>query len=170
MRVHFSTLSLGAMSLAAMLLSGNASATPITYIFSNASFVINGNTETITGQFGFDLSTGLESDVQITVTGADAVSGNYSAVTGGYAGNTSQISADGASNALTIYFAGPLSGADDALSLVAIPFRTFGESFENSTSAAGIATAVPEPASMAILGLGAITMLATRKRRTSGPA
>lgn len=170
MRPLFSSLSLGAMSLAAMILTGSASATPITYTFSGASFVINGNTETVTGQFDFDLVTGFEANVAITVTGADAVSGNYAAVTGGYAGNTDQISAAGVVNGITIYFANPLSGADDPLSLVAIPTTPFGASTENSTSVAGFAVEVPEPASMAILGLGAITMLASRKRRNSAAA
>src|SRR5271169_5894000 len=98
-------------------------ATPINYVFSGASTVLNGDTETITGSFTFDTTTDQETSVSITLTGPAAEAGTFTSGTFTTAGNN-QVIADQVTGmfhglgGITIEFANPLDQSPDALNLV----------------------------------------------------
>jgi len=146
-----------------------ADAAPITYSFSSdASFVHDGYVEQITGQFTFDLATGQETNLQFTVSGPDFVSDTYTATSDGYTGNTNTISANGTMNdALGMYFAGPLDGTSDAITLVVFENTAFGAAYDYTQQVTGQVNpaAVPEPASLTMLGMGVAGIAAVRRRR-----
>jgi len=137
-----------------MGLAPSASAAPIVYSFSDASAVFDGLTETITGGFTFDIATGYESNLSITLTGQSALSGTYTASLAGYSGNTNEISAAGSGGALTIYFSSPLSSATDNLLLVGTGSSAFGPISTRASSQTGSVNAVPEPATVVLLSIG----------------
>lgn len=171
-----------ALLLAGVVASGlvgamPADAAPVFYVFSpDASATIDGAVETITGSFSFDRSTGYESDLSITLTGGSGFSGTYTSVFGGYDGNISEISAQGtdgvAGEALTIYFTNQLSEMNSNIYLVGFGPYVFGptsDALASSVSGSVVATApttnVPEPASLALLGLGVVSVVGTRRWR-----
>jgi len=146
-----------------------ADAAPITYSFSSdASFVHDGYVEQITGQFTFDLATGQETNLQFTVSGLDFVSDTYTATSDGYTGNTNTISANGTmNNALGMYFRGPLDGTSDPITLVVFENTAFGAAYDYTQQVTGQVNpaAVPEPASLTLLGMGVAGIAAVRRRR-----
>ena len=146
-----------------------ADAAPVFYSFSpDASFVHDGIVEQISGHFTFDLATGLETDLQFIVGGADYVSDTYTATSDGYTGNSNTISANGTNNdALGMYFQGPLDGTSDSITLVVFENTAFGAAYDYTQQVTGQVdpAAVPEPASLALLGMGVAGIAAVRQRR-----
>jgi len=150
-------------------LAPSAVATPITYSFLGASAVFGGATETITGGFTFDVATGFETNVSITLSGPSAFSGTYTAASLGYAGNVNEISAQGINAALTIYFASPLSSATDNLSFVGTANSPFGATVVVASSPTGSVSPVPEPSAVALLAIGLLGIGVVRRSRSEAP-
>ena len=71
-------LTLAVVTAVCLATGPGARATPLNYIFtSNASVVLAGDTEAISGSFTFDTATITETDVTITLTGPSPFSGTY---------------------------------------------------------------------------------------------
>jgi hypothetical protein len=135
-------------------LTGGAVATgfPLDYTFANASTVLNGTPETITGHFGFDPLTLIQYGADIQLTGGGPYAGAYFYDAEPGVGNAIEA-AGGGTNFLSIRFKNNLSSADDPLASVDL-----GGAVDNAPTglvcpgAGPCAVAAPEPASLAILG------------------
>jgi len=148
--------------------SGSASASPITYVFSpDASIVVGGGTETITGHFAFDSATSTESSVSITLTGPfiQPIPTTFS-VTGPALTSSNRIFAQVVAEGtvfweVTLDFADPLSTAPDPLSSAGLYFYNVGNYFTDlpvTGSAVPPGSPIPEPSGIILFG-GALCVL-----------
>jgi hypothetical protein len=162
---------------AAALLSGlafatAANATPIMYQFS----ATNGLGFSATGSFTFNTATNRESAISITISGSDfpGLNGVYTQA-GPIApppttplGDIAEdiiVGLSGASEAW-VGFAAPLGPSGGAIFVFGASSPSLGS--EDVTGAIGSAVAVvgaPEPASFAVLGVGILGLVATKRHR-----
>lgn len=125
---------------------------PQQYTFADASTVLNGTPETITGHFGFDPLTLIQYGADIQLTGGGPYAGSYVYDAEPSAGDF--IEAEGPGKFLGISFKNNLSSADDPLAAVGI----LGGPVDNAPTglvcpgAGPCAVAAPEPSGLAILG------------------
>lgn len=166
----------------------NANATPVTYtIDPGTGGTVSGTdgtfTETITGGFTIDFSTSTESNVSFTLTGDAGLAGTYvdtpalvAALQGdGLAGGKDACGLNG-NNLVCLRFQDNLDGSvsPDPLFIIAgglnggsdlnAPAGFFDGSPTGSASVGSLA-AVPEPASIALLGAALVGFGASRRRR-----
>ena len=123
---------------------------PLEYTFADASTVLNGTPETITGHFGFDPLTLIQYGADIQLTGGGPYAGSYAYDAEPSAGDF--IEAEGPGRFLGISFMNNLSSADDPLASVGI----LGGPADNAPTGLVCPGAgpcvVPEPSGLAILG------------------
>ena len=133
--------------------SAVAVATPIDYVFSNASAVLNGTPESITGFFEFDPLTLIEYSALINLTGSPPYAGLYIS-DANFTLSDFIAAAEGPAGDLFINFSNNLSSTADPLATV----RTTGPFADDPTPTGeavptrGGPIATPEPTSLAILG------------------
>jgi hypothetical protein len=149
---------------------------PTRYSFYNASTVLNGDVETITGTFGFDPLTLLQYGAQIFLTGPAPYAGNYffdlepEGPNYIYAGK-------GASAFLKFIFANNLSSAD-ADPLASLVYEDHGNGGGSTGATAiglvvpdGVPVPAPEPTSLALLSAAiGLFLLSPRGYRRRAPA
>jgi hypothetical protein len=166
-----------------------ASAIPLEYGFVNASTTLNGVTEQITGSFGFDPESTVtgapgcctQLGTQFTLTGPPPYAGIYMHSFDGAPAN--QITGDNAAMGLGIFlfvtFANDLSAADDPLESVRwvnqnAPLENVTDDSPTGFAACGgtffppfesCAAALPEPASLGLLGTALGLLCAIRPVR-----
>jgi PEP-CTERM motif len=168
-------LFLAALALMATI-PGLAYASLITYVFSSdASIVIDGDTENVTGDFTFDPATSTESNVSITLTGPfiQSIPTTYS-LSGPSLTSDNQINAYVVANgvvfwAITLNFTDPLSTTSDPLSGADLDFVNTGYNFPGLSvtgSTVPSASAIPEPSTwaMTLLGFAGVGFAAYRRR------
>jgi hypothetical protein len=134
-----------------------AIATPIDYVFSNASAVFNGVTESITGFFTVDPLTLVEIGAQILVTGPPPYSNLYFDDVENIAPAANWVDATGG----MIFFANNLSAAPDPLASV------FLGGFTTDVAGFAVPADIPEPTSLVLLGvaLGLLLLQTGAKHR-----
>jgi hypothetical protein len=120
------------------------------YAFHNASAVVEGTRETITGDFGFDPLTLIQYGADIQLTGG-LYAGEY--IYDAELSGPNAITAEGSSTFLHISFKNNLSSDEDPLANVLLEGAGFGDPAPTGyVCPVGCAAAAPEPASLAILG------------------
>lgn len=147
---------------------------PTRYSFYNASTVLNGDLESITGNFGFDPLTLLQYGAQLVLTGPAPYAGDYffdlepEGANYIYAGK-------GASAFLKIIFANNLSSSD-ADPLASLVYEDHGNGGGSTVAAAtgfvvpdGVPVPAPEPTSLALLSAAiGLFLLSPRAIRRAG--
>jgi len=181
LRIRFANdLSLGTDPLASVEIGGVADvaptgvavavATPIHYVFSNASTVLNGTPESITGGFTYDPLTLVEYPIPdgfsppISFTGPPPYAGSCFFDTERIPANAIVASCDSFSLGTVFQFAHPLSSTADPLVFVS-GFPATGEAVPISGGP------LPEPPSFALLGgaLGLFLLCFRAIRRAGQP-
>jgi hypothetical protein len=146
-------LTLAVVAAACLATAPGARATPLNYVFtSNASVVLAGDTEAITGFFTFDTTTDIQTAVSIVLSGPAPYSGTYTSASA--SNSASDFVAAGTPTlpffpVIFVDFADDLNVTFDPLTSVVWETAT---TFTDSTAVTGAAV-VPEPASLALLGV-----------------
>jgi hypothetical protein len=153
-------LILPVVAVAWLAASSNCRATPISYVFSDASTDLNGVTETINGQFTFNTTFNTQSSVIITLSGPDPYAGTYSISSAASQFDNNSIIAPyeiNSSVVLAIVFSDPLNVSPDPLESVTIDRAgiitddsPLGKAIFATTTTT--TTPVPEPSALALLG------------------
>jgi hypothetical protein len=137
-------------------------ATPLNYVFSEASTTLNGRPETITGLFGIDPAVSIQSAF-IILTGPPPYAGTYIARNIGlFVPNT--ILAFNFTDQLAISFVNELSFGDNALARVDLTGPNVNPSVADDTPT-GFAVGppapvpIPEPTSIALLSTALVLFL-----------
>ncbi len=147
-------LALAVVTAVCLATAPGARATPLNYVFtSNASVVLAGDTEAISGSFTFDTATITETNVTITLTGPSPFSGTYTQGPAFDMGSNDEVLAG-----TSVYFSLPDMGIGFAADLnvrsdplVAVSVESAIGTGATSTMVTGAAV-VPEPATLALLG------------------
>jgi hypothetical protein len=141
------------------------------YVFQDASTVLMSTPETITGSFTFDVTTGVESSVEMTLSGDPPYAATYTESIAGYP-CTDGFSVCGynGTTELLIHFDSLLDVSPDPL--FSVQYFPMGGVAVRDLSPTGevvfaSVTATPEPASFALLGiaLGGLIILGPRANR-----
>ena len=146
-------LTLAVMTAVCLATAPGARATPLNYVFtSNASVVLAGDTEAISGSFTFDTTTDIQTAVSIVLSGPAPYSGTYTSASA--SNNASDFVAAGTPTlpffpVIFVDFADDLNVTFDPLTSVVWETAT---TFTDSTAVTGAAV-VLEPASLALLGV-----------------
>jgi len=147
-------LTLAVVTAVCLATAPGARATPLNYVFtSNASVVLAGDTEAISGSFTFDTTTITETDVTVTLTGPSPFAGTYTQGPAFDMGSNDEVLAGTpvyfSLPDMGILFAADLNVPSDPLVSVSVESAT--GTGVTSTMVTGAAV-VPEPATLALLG------------------
>lgn len=147
-------LTLAVVTTVCLATAPGARATPLNYVFtSNASVVLAGDTEAISGSFTFDTTTITETDVTVTLTGPSPFAGTYTQGPAFDMGSNDEVLAGTpvyfSLPDMGILFAADLNVPSDPLVSVSVESAT--GTGVTSTMVTGAAV-VPEPATLALLG------------------
>ena len=139
------------------------------YVFQDASTVLMNTPETITGSFTFNVTTDVETSVQVTLTGNPPYAATYTQIAAMNINGFNVVAFNG-STEIDITFNSLLEVSPDPLfSVQYFPMGGFAVRDLSPTGEVVFAsvTATPEPASFALLGiaLGGLIILGPRANR-----